>query len=365
VRVKDSEQQTVLMVQVENEVGVLGSGRDRSPEANRQFAEPVPLELVQKLVANRTEISGELAAHFNPQGKRWREIFGEAADEVFMAWRYAGYVDSVSEAGNKEYSLPVYMNAQLPSFLERAGEYPSGGPHPYYLDVYRAVATHIDFYSPDIYWPEFEYWARRYQIPGNPIFIPEARLETSPYNALYAYGAAKAFGFCPFGIDSLKASNSSDGPEPEIMQVYAALDSLGPTLTDAQAADRTRGMALHANSPRASQSVALGGYSFQGSLSRAWSTNAPMANDGGMLLLQSAPNEFLIVGAGLTVKMSRDPDTDGQIAGISSIEEVSRVGSEWNVVARLNGDQSNQGRQLTMDPRKVKIYRLRMYAAPR
>ena len=365
VRVKDGEQQTVLMVQVENEVGVLGSGRDRSPEANRQFAGPVPRELVQKLVANRTEISRELAAHFNPQGKTWREVFGETADEVFMAWRYAAYVDSVSEAGKKEYPLPVYMNAQLPSFLERAGEYPSGGPHPYYLDVYRAVATHIDFYSPDIYWPEFEYWVRSYQIPGNPIFIPEARLETSPYNALYAYGAARAFGFCPFGIESLKASNSADEPEPGIMQVYAAIESLGPTLTDAQAADRTRGMALHANSPRASQSVVMGGYSFQGSLSRAWSTNALLANDGGMLLLQFAPNEFLIVGAGLTVKITRDPDTDGQIAGISSIEEVSRIGSEWKVAARLNGDQSNQGRQLTMDPHKVKIYRLRMYAASR
>jgi hypothetical protein len=365
VRVKDGEQQTVLMAQAENEVGILGSGRDRSPEANKRFSEPVPRELVEKLVANRTEISRELAAHTNPQGKTWQEVFGEAAGEVFMAWRYAAYVDSVSEAGKKEYSLPVYMNAQLPSLLERAGEYPSGGPHPYLLDVYRAVATHIDFYSPDIYWPEFEYWVGRYQIPGNPIFIPEARLDTSPYNALYAYGAAKAFGFCPFGIDSLKALDSNDESGAGIRRVYAALESLGPTLTDAQAADRTRGMALHATSPRASQSVVLGGYLFQGSLSRAWSTNALLANDGGMLLLESAPNEFLIIGAGLTVMMTRDPDTDGQIAGISSNEEVSRVGSEWKVVARLNGDQSNQGRQLTMDPHKIKIYRLRMYAAPR
>jgi hypothetical protein len=206
---------------------------------------------------------------------------------------------------------------------------------------------------------------RRYQVRGNPTFIPEARLETSPYNALYAYGAAKAFGFCPFGIDNLKASHSTDEPEPGIMQVYAALDSLGPALTDAQATDRTRGMALHANSPRASQSITLGGYSFQGSLSREWSTNALLASDGGMLLLQSGPNEFLVIGVGLTIKMMRDPDTDGQVAGISSIEEVSRVGSEWKVTARLNGDQSNQGRQLTMHPHKVSIYRLRMYAAPR
>ena len=149
------------------------------------------------------------------------------------------------------------------------------------------------------------------------------------------------------------------------MQVYAALSSLGPSLIDAQAANHTRGMALHANSPRGSQTVALGGYLFQGSLSQAWSTNALRANDGAMLLLESAPNEFLIIGAGLTVKMTRDPDWDAQIAGIASIEEVLRSGSAWKVSARLNGDQSNQGRQLTMDPHKFKLYRVRMYAAPR
>ena len=34
--------QTVLMVQVENEVGYLGRGRDRSAGANRLFEEAVP-----------------------------------------------------------------------------------------------------------------------------------------------------------------------------------------------------------------------------------------------------------------------------------------------------------------------------------
>ena len=63
--------------------------------------------------------------------------------------------------------------------------------------------------------------------------------------------------------------------------------------------------------------------------------------------------------------MTRDPDTDAQIAGIASIEEVSRSGTEWKVTARLNGDQSNQGRQLTMDPHNFKLYRVRMYAAAR
>ena len=82
---KDQEQQTVLMVQVENEMGYLGPGRDRSPEADREFDGPVPQELIGGLAARRRELSPELAAHFNPQGRAWRDVFGEASGEVFMA----------------------------------------------------------------------------------------------------------------------------------------------------------------------------------------------------------------------------------------------------------------------------------------
>ena len=359
LREKDQAQQTVLMVQVENEIGYLGPGRDRSPEADRQFDGPVPPDLIHALSAKREELSPELSAAFHPQGRAWREVFGDSADEVFMAWRYAAFVNAVAEAGKKEYALPLYANAQLPSLMERAGEYPSGGPHPYYLAVYRAMAPAIDFYAPDIYWPEFEYWVKRYEARGNPIFVPEAKIDSAPWNALYAYGAAKAIGFCPFGIDSLHAGE----PEPPIMQLYGALSSLEDILPAAQAAGRTRGVVLHANSARGTQSVALGGYLFEASLSRAWGTNTLLANDGGMLLIESRPDEFLAVGSGLTVRMSRDPDTDSRIAGIASIEEVSKVGGEWVVSARLNGDQSNQGRQLSMDAHAMRIFRVRLYNA--
>jgi hypothetical protein len=363
LREKDQEQQTVLMVQVENEMGYLGPGRDRSGEANKQFDGAVPQELVRRLLARRTELSPELAAHFNPQGTLWSEVFGDAAGEVFMTWRYATWVESVAQAGKKEYPLPMYVNAQLPYLMERPGEYPSGGPHPYYLEVYRAMAPAIDFYAPDVYWPEFEYWVKRYEIRGNPIFIPEAKIDSAAWNALYAYGAANAIGFCPFGIESLHPPASPSDPEPAIVQVYAAINGLEDMLTAAQSAGRTRGVVLHANSPRARQSVALGGYLFEASLSRGWSTGALLANDGGMLLIESRPDEFFVVGSGLTVKMSRDPDTDARISGIASIEEVTRAGAEWAVSARLNGDQSNQGRQLTMDAREIRTYRVRLYNA--
>jgi beta-galactosidase GanA len=359
----DDSQQTVLMVQVENEVGLVGDGRDRSSPANRAFEGEVPKSLVQALSAERAAFTPELAAHFHPQGHSWKEVFGDAADEAFMAWRYASYADAVASAGKQQYALPMYMNAQLPAPLERAGEYPSGGPHPYYQQIYQAVASHIDFYAPDIYWPDFAHWVERYRSLGNPAFIPEAKIESAPYNALYAYGEAKAFGFCPFGIDSLP--HDKGAPPSLLMQVYGALAELGDQLTRAQAGNRTRGLVLHATSPRPAQTVALGGYLFTATLARSWPDKRLLSNDGAMLVLESATDEFYVTGSGLTVSITRDPDTDARVAGIASIEEVSRSGADWKVKRRLNGDQSNQGRQLSMDAREMRIYRVRLYAAER
>ncbi len=370
IREKDAQQQTVLMVQVENEVGYLGrGGRNRSPEANRLFAGPVSAKLLQALESKRLEQSPELAAHFNPQGKSWREVFGDSANEVFMAWLYAGYIEAVAHAGKAEYALPMYVNTQLPAPSERAGEYPSGGPHPYYLEVYRVTAPSIDFYSPDIYWPNFEYWIDRYRFPGNPVFIPEARIESAPYNVLYAYGQAHAFGFCPFGIDSLHPPAKDGDAKPAMMQVYETLDGLRDLLLSAQQENRTRALVLHATSPRPTQTVALGGYLFEATLARSWPARTLLTGDGAMLVIETQPDEFLITGSGLTVSFSRDPDVDSGIAGIASIEQVSRSGPDlkayWKVERRLNGDQSNQGRQLSMDAHAQQIYRVRLYSIPR
>jgi beta-galactosidase GanA len=270
VKVKDSDQQTVLMVQVENEVGYLGRGRDRSADANRLFSSTVPSILTEMISSRRDSLSPELVSNFHPQGKTWREVFGEAADEVFMAWNYAKYIQSVAEAGKHEYPLPMFVNCQLPAPGERAGEYPSGGPHPYYLEVYRVTAPALDFFTPDIYWPDFEYWINRYRLPGNAVFVPEARLETAPFNALYAFGAAKAFGFSPFGVDSQRVATDDVATRPNLTETYAAVDALKDLLVRAQASEDSDGLVLHSNSPRATKTLAVGGYLMTATLSRSW-----------------------------------------------------------------------------------------------
>ncbi|HEY2469005.1 MAG TPA: DUF5597 domain-containing protein [Terracidiphilus sp.] len=361
----DQDQHTVLMVQVENEVGYLGRGRDRSAGANRIFEEPVPAELVEKLQKERDSFSTELRTHFDPAGKTWRGVFGDNADEVFMAWNYARYIEAVVAAGKRAYPLPMYVNCQLPAPGERAGEYPSGGPHPYYLEVYRVTAPSVDFYSPDIYWPNFEYWIDRYRFPGNAVFVPEARMDAAPYNAFYAYGEAGAFGFSPFGIDNVQSAPSDASSRPDISSVYDVLDQLSDMLLSSQASAKVRALVLHRDSPRPTRTIALGEYLFEASLSRTWPARTLATDDGAMLVIESKPNEFYVAGSGLTVSFLRDPDTDNKLSGIASIEEVSRVNGAWITLRRLNGDQNNQGRQLQMDPHQVHIYHVVLYVIDR
>jgi hypothetical protein len=363
---KDGNQQTVLMVQVENEVGYLGLGRDRSAAANRLFEGPVPPQLMTGLQKNRDSFSPELQTQFNPAGKTWRTAFGDSSAEVFMAWNYARYIQAVAVAGKREYPLPMYVNCQLPAPGERAGQYPSGGPHPYYLEVYRVTAPSLDFYSPDIYWPNFEYWIDRYRFNGNAVFVPEARMDGAPYNALYAYGEAKAFGFSPFGIESPQSSSNSESTGRNIADVYEVLSELSDILLPSQASGNVRAIVLHKDSPRPIRTVALGGYLLDAALSRTWPARTLATDDGAMIAIQSKPNEFYIAGSGLTISFARDPDRDNKLSGIASIEEVSLdANGGWITQQWLNGDQSNQGRQLSMDPHRMRIYHVKLYAIDR
>ena len=53
---------TVLMVQVENEVGILGDSRDRPAVANAAFSGPVPTALMQYLTESDKDLVPEFRA---------------------------------------------------------------------------------------------------------------------------------------------------------------------------------------------------------------------------------------------------------------------------------------------------------------
>ena len=362
VRDIDSREQTVIMVQVENEVGYVGTGgRDRWSQANRLFAQPVPPQLLRALAQPGTRLPGRLAQAFRPGGDDWAAAFGDAADEAFMAWYYARFSARVAQAGKQAYALPLYMNAQLPAPRERAGDYPSGGPYPFSQPIYRVAAPAIDFYAPDIYWPDFERWVDRYQELGNPAFVPESRPELAPYDALYVLGQARGIGFSAFGVDA----SAAPAPGPRLADVYQTLSELGDRFLEAQARGETRALILHLSSPRPTQIVSLGGYLLRATLARSWPAQKPLAADGAMLVMQSAADEFYVLGSGLTVSFMRDPDVDDRVAGIAGIARLAWKEGHWTVAEEMNGDQSDQGRGLLMDAHAIHLYRVRLYSYPR
>ena len=131
-------------------------------------------------------------------------MFGddEWGQEVFTAWHYARFVEALVQAGKQRYDLPMYVNCALNRTGRKPGEYPSGGPLPHLLDVWKAGAPTLDLLAPDIYFPNFSQLAARYRLtggrPDNTLFIPEANNAGNPQgspNAFYAFGQLDALGF--------------------------------------------------------------------------------------------------------------------------------------------------------------------------
>ena len=209
------QRQTVIMVQVENEPGSLGSVRDFSEEANRLFNSAVPEKLVNAL---------------KRRPGTWKEVFGPDADEFFSAYSVAAYINEVAKAGKAVYPLPLYVNAWLATArkLERPGDtYPSGGPTFNVLDIWKAVTPDIDLIAPDIYHSDFVSFqsdCNYYRRPDNPLFIPETGGGTPNARYLFYALADGALGFAPFG-------DRRTGRQP---QVVAAIDGHGDELSIAR-----------------------------------------------------------------------------------------------------------------------------------
>jgi beta-galactosidase GanA len=108
------------------------------------------------------------------------------------------------------------------------GQYPSAGPLPHLMDVWRAGAPKIDFLTPDIYFQNFAEWVRKYHRSGNPIFIPETMPgPMNSVNALYAVGQHNAIGISPFSIESM------DEPANDVLtQSYDLLRQLTPLILE-------------------------------------------------------------------------------------------------------------------------------------
>jgi hypothetical protein len=376
LREVDGDKHTVLMVQVENEVGVIPQSRDHSEVANAAFVAEVPQALMSYVEKHRASLNPKFRAAWEEAGAKtrgnWQEVFGKSSltDDLFMAWHYATYIEHIAAAGKAEYPLPMYANAALIRPNYEPGQYNSGGPLPHSMDVWRAGAPSLDFFSPDIYFNEFAYWAAAYTRPGNPLFIPEAQGGvTGAANVLYAVGSEKAIGFSAFGVDDegnspldlVGVTNPGERVDSGALgSMYLTLSRLEAVLLKGQETGALSAAVLEGDAQRAAR-VQVGEYT--ANIARVGGPAAPGARVGAMFI-QTGANEFLVVGSGdATVIFSTD--TPGlPIVGIESIDEEFFENGAWTLRRRLNGDENSQGQALRLhatDVAQGRIYRVRLY----
>jgi len=362
IRSVDEQEQTVVMVQVENEIGMIPDARDYCGSADEAFNAPVPEKLMSYLDAHKDGLTQELRALWEKNGFKtkgnWEEIFGKglSTDEVFMAWHFAEYANYVAEAGKKEYPLPMYVNAALIRPNYKPGQYPSAGPLPHLFDIWRAAAPNIDFFSPDIYFATFVEWSTKYDRANNPLFIPEVGNNQSLANAFYAFGQLNAMGYSPFSIESL------DHPgDNQVSQAYDVLGQLAPLILAHQGQGTMAAVILDSASEVAR--IKLGDYVFNVRHEYSWPfaprTEGEYPRYGGLIIMVS-PDEFYVAGRGLVVTFETNAN-DGTRAGIGSLDAGKFVDGTWVAGLRMNGDQSHQGRHLDLPGYRYSIQKVKLY----
>lgn len=373
----DGAQQTVLFLQVENEVGVLPQSRDHSAAAEAAFAAPVPDALMRSLADHRASLNPELRAAWEAAGGKtagtWTQVFGDRSltDHLFMSYYYASFIDRVAAAGKAEYALPMYTNAALIRPNYEPGQYNSGGPLPSSMDLWKAAAPTLDFLSPDIYFDDFVAWASAYARPDNPLFIPEAKGGAGgAANALYAFGALKAVGFSPFGIDGTGGAGdqegngkSGEGLDPAIGNVYGALSRLAPLILQKQAEDAARAMVMEGEAQRGAR-VRIGDYIANMVRAPGADGKVDPASRVGAMFLQTGADEYLVVGSGDAVLTFTTDRPGPPTVGIESIDEVRLGPGGMTPGRRLNGDENGQGQVLRLqagDAARGIVYRVRLY----
>jgi beta-galactosidase GanA len=370
IKEKDGSRHTVLMMQIENEVGVLGASRDRSVAANQEFAGLVPAELTAYLKAHRDELYPDLRELWTANGAKmagtWTEVFGEGerADEIFMAWHYARFMQSVTVKGKAEYDIPMYVNTWLPSDNTPPGDYPSGGTQPRVIDLWRAAGSAIDFYAPDLYASNFEEWCSRFHRNGNPLYMPETRGGApGAANVFYALGEDAGLGFSPFGIDS------EAGESDPLAESYKAIAAVAPLLLEHQVKGDVHGFLL--DRERSSVDFAMNGYALHVSLDSIFGNTV---ESGYGMIMADGKDGFLGAGKGFRVTFSPDAasgpqsgvPTDrfssvGSEVGIGAIDEGRFEDGKWIAARRLNGDENDQGTHWRFDSHGVHTEKVTLY----
>ncbi len=338
---------TVLMVQIENEIGLLGATRDYSDLAEAAFAGLVPDAVV-------TAVQGEPGTPVHlawmDMGRlssgTWTDVFGDhaVAHEAFMAAAYAAYVQEVAAAGREETDLPYFVNAWLDadSVLDgpvalaggkEPGEYPSGGPVARVAGIWEALAPQLDLLAPDMYVADADPVFTAFAGRRNRLFIPELRADAVGIGQMFAaLGSYRAIGVSPFGIDSLDPDDPSSA---QVVDTYGLL-AIAAELLRRDPAARTMGFMLDDEHPDVV--ISFPSAELRINTRSPWIPAQPVYPAYG-IAIEDGDGVF-VIGRGFWVTV--EPSDTGT-PSLLSADEYSLIDRELVVTRRLNGDETAAG----------------------
>lgn len=377
---KKDKDNTVIMVQVENEVGTYGSARDYSTVAESLFNEPVPDELVQKLKLK----SGN-----------WQSVFGKDADEFFHAYHIAKYCNEITAAGKAVKNLPMYVNVALrnPFNPGLPGQYSSGGGTDNVLHIWKIAAPAIDLIAPDIYFRDHKTVSKvldLYARPDNALFVAEIGNDQPFARFFYPTLGKGGIGFTPFGMDDtdynnypLGAKYYNDQTIEEFAQHYRVfapamrewaklifenktwgvaepLDtSASEKIWNAEATPEEKDQYNKDRAAALTQNVDLGLWDAEITYGRPMFWIAPPEGNipaaGGALIVQLSDNEYLVTAHKARVEFKASAELAGKKFMIERVEEGHFSKGKWIMERVWNGDQTDWGMNFTARPHILKV----------
>lgn len=383
---KVDKQHTVIMVQVENEVGTYGAARDYSKVAQEVFLKPVPSTLLADL--NATGL--------NKTSGTWPEVFGDDADEFFHAYHIAAYVNDIVEAGKRAYNLPMYVNVALrnPFNPGKPGQYSSGGPTDNVLDIWKSAGPSIDLIAPDIYFRDHKTVTRvldLYTREDNPLYVAEIGNDQPFARYFWDTLGRSGIGFAPFGMDytdyynhPLGATNMSDETIAHFGELYglfkpmarewAKLSFENPVwgvsepvdsqadnerIWNAQASKNDEVSAKEGIAKSYTQNLDLGKWNAEVTYGRPMFWIAPPTGNnpasGGAVIAQLSEDEFLVTGYRSRVTFMPSEEIADQKTMIVRVEEGHFEKGKWVFERVWNGDQTDWGLNFTSNQHVLKI----------
>ena len=339
VRQIDEKESTVIMVQVENEIGLLGTDRDYGNDAETLIKKQLPEVLTEKLGVQGT----------------WETVFKDSAGEKFMAYYYARAIERIASQGKAEYDIPCFTNAWLKQYPWYPGSYPSGGPIREVHDIWKASAPSLFTLAPDIYVPCVADVMKEYSYSGNPLLIPEVRKDaiTSSY-CLYAFTKYNAICYSPFGIEDLALPPESiKRPPMEVMialnidpeafnitnskeylaETYDLVNNLKPLLLEYRNTDKIHSF-LKKSETDFGTLVKLSDYDAIVSYKPKMESKPTAC--GGIIELDN--NKFLIFGMMCSFEF-RVKSGEASMVDVLKLEEGKLIEGNWVTERILNGDE--------------------------